>query len=139
MTVVVDINVLLDVFQTRQPHYDASARVLSMVCEGRLKGIFPTHGLTTLFYLIAKNGTRSDAMGAVDRVLSFFEVRCLDRNGWRMARSLAIADFEDAVVTSLALGAGAALIITRNVSDFVNAPIQAVSPANFLSGLPVSF
>jgi hypothetical protein len=139
MTVVVDINVLLDVFQTRQPHYDASARVLSMVCEGRLKGILLAHGVTTLFYLIAKNGTRSDAMGAVDRVLSFFEVRCLDRNGWRMARSLAMADFEDAVVASLALGAGAALIITRNVSDFVNAPIQAVSPANFLSGLSVSF
>ena len=34
-------NVLLDVFQNRQPHYDASARVLSMVCEGRLKGIYP--------------------------------------------------------------------------------------------------
>ena len=134
MTVVVDINVLLDVFQTRQPHYDASARVLSMVCEGQLKGIFPSHGVTTLFYLIAKNGTRSDAMGAVDRVLSFFEVRCLDKNGWRTARGLPMADFEDAVVASLALGLGASLIITRNVSDFSNAPIQAVSPANFLSG-----
>jgi len=41
MTVVVDVNVLLDVSQNRQPHYDASARVLSMVCEGRLKGIYP--------------------------------------------------------------------------------------------------
>ena len=29
----------------------------------------------TLFYLIAKNGTLSDAMDAVDRVLSFFERR----------------------------------------------------------------
>ncbi len=105
-----------------------------MVCEEQLKGIFPAHGVTTLFYLIAKNETRSDAMGAVDRVLSFFEVRCLDKNGWRTARGLRIADFEDAVVASLALGLGASLIITQNVSDFSNAPIQAVSPANFLSG-----
>ena len=79
MTVVVDLNVLLDVFQTLQPHYDASARVLSMVCEGRLKGILPAHGVTTLFYLIAKNGTRSDAMAAVDRVVLFFEVRCSEK------------------------------------------------------------
>jgi len=95
MTVVVDINVLLDVFQNRQPHYDASARLLSMVCEGRLKGIFPAHGVTTLFYLIAKNGTRADAMEAVDRVLSFFKVRCLDKNGWRTAdgRRLAYGGF----------------------------------------------
>jgi hypothetical protein len=124
----------LDVFQTRQPHYDASARVLSMVCEGKLKGIFLAHGTTTLFCLIAKNGTRSDAMGAVDRVLSFSEVRCLDKNGWRTARGLPMADFEDAVVASLALGSGASLIITRNVPDSSNAPIQAVSPAHFLSG-----
>ena len=63
-----------------------------------------------------------------------FEVRCLDKNVWRTARGLPTADFEDAVVASLGLGLGAALIITRNVSDFSNAPIQAVSPANFLSG-----
>ena len=73
MTVVVDLNVVLDVFQKRQPHYDVSARVLSMVCEGRLQGMFPAHGVTTLFYLIAKHGTRSDAMGAVDHVLSFLK------------------------------------------------------------------
>ena len=44
-----------------------------------------------------------------------------------------MADFEDAVVASLPLEAEAAFIITRNVSDFTNAPIQAVSPASFLS------
>ena len=77
-------------------------------------------------------------MSAVDYVLSFFEVRCLDESGWKLARSLPMADFEDAVVASLALGAGASLIITRNVPDFANAPMQAVSPANFLSGLSAS-
>ena len=139
MTVVVDINVLWDVFQNRQPHYEASARVLSLVCEGRLKGVFPSHGVTTLFYLIAKYGTHSDAMGAVDRVLSFFEVRCLDKNGWLFARRLPMADFEDAVVAGLAAEEGASFIITRNVSDFSNAPVQAINPANFLSGLPAPF
>jgi len=63
----------------------------------------------------------------------------LDKNGWRTARGLPMADFEDAVVASPALALGAALIITRNVSDFSNAPIQAVSPANFLSGQSASF
>jgi hypothetical protein len=31
MTVMLDINVLLDVFLVRQPHYDCSAQVLSRV------------------------------------------------------------------------------------------------------------
>ncbi len=119
MNVVVDLNVLLDVFQNRQTHYEASARVLSLICEGRLKGVFPAHGVTTLFYLIAKHTTHSDAMKAVDRVLSFFDVRCLDQNGWRLARSLPMADFEDAVVAAVAAAVGASFIITRNVSTAI--------------------
>lgn len=51
MTVTVDINVLLDVFQQRQPHYAASARVASLVSSGKLIGVCPAHGLTTLYYL----------------------------------------------------------------------------------------
>jgi predicted nucleic acid-binding protein len=139
MTTVVDINVLLDVFQNRQPHYEASARVLSLVCEGRMRGIFPAHGVTTLFYLIAKHGTRPDAISAVDRVMLFFEVRCLSKSGWKLARSLRMTDFEDAVVASLASEVGASLVITRNVSDFSDSPIPAVSPTTFLSGLTASF
>ena len=50
-----------------------------------------------------------------------------------------MADFEDAVVAGLAAEVGASFIITRNVSDFSNAPIRAVSPVNFLSALPASF
>ena len=85
MRVVVDLNVLLDVFQERMPHYDASARILSMVCEGRIDGIFPAHGMTTLYCLVSRHATRADARKAVDHVLSFFQVRCLDPSGWRSA------------------------------------------------------
>jgi predicted nucleic acid-binding protein len=41
--VTVDINVLLDVFQKREPHYAASARVLAMIQQGELTGVFPAH------------------------------------------------------------------------------------------------
>lgn len=51
MKVTVDINVLLDVFQKREPHYAASARAL----QGELIGVFPAHGFTTLYYLDRKH------------------------------------------------------------------------------------
>jgi hypothetical protein len=34
VTITVDINVLLDVFQKREPHYPASAAVVGMVTAG---------------------------------------------------------------------------------------------------------
>jgi hypothetical protein len=46
-----------------------------------------------------------------------------------------LADFEDAVVATVAEGTGSALIITRNVDDFAGAPVPAISPADFLSQL----
>ena len=54
MTVVLDINVLLDVFQMRQPHYAASAEILSLVAAGSVIGICPAHRLTTLSHLVRR-------------------------------------------------------------------------------------
>lgn len=79
MTVVVDINVLLDVFQNRQPHYAASAAVVNQVMSGVLKGVCAAHGLTTLYYIVRKHGGQLDAENAVDGVLDFFEVQSLKK------------------------------------------------------------
>ena len=61
MRVTVDINVLLDVFQKREPHYAASARMLAMVQQHALDAVFPALGFTTLYYLVRKHGSRPDA------------------------------------------------------------------------------
>ena len=102
MTVTVDINVLLDVFQKREPHYLASAQVVSMVAAGTLIGVCPAHGLTTLYYLVRKHGTRPDAEAAMDRVLGHFQIGNLDAAGWQEARRLSLPDFEDAAVAAVA-------------------------------------
>jgi predicted nucleic acid-binding protein len=98
VTVTVDINVLLDVFERRQPHFVESARVLSMVAAGSLTGVLPAHGLTTLYYLVRKHASKTDAKSAMDRVLNHFEIGNLDVAGWGKARQLPMDDFEDAVV-----------------------------------------
>ena len=61
MIIAVDINVLLDVFQNRQPHYAASAGVMNLVMQGTLKGVCPSHALTTLSDLARRHGTQAEA------------------------------------------------------------------------------
>ena len=80
MTVTVDINVLLDVFQKREPHYAASTQVLSLVASGTLAGVCPAHGLTTLYYLVRKHAAKPDAEAALDQVLRHFQIGSLDNN-----------------------------------------------------------
>lgn len=133
MTVTVDINVLLDVFQKREPHYAASAQVMSLVVAGTLTGVCPAHGLTTLYYLVRKHAAKPDAEEAMERVLRHFQIGNLESAGWQKAQRLSLEDFEDAVVASVAEEAGSAFIITRNVDDFSGSPVAAITPTDFLS------
>ena len=138
MTVTVDINVVLDVFQKREPHYAASAQVVGLVGSGTIGGIFPAHGLTTLYYLVRKHAAKPDAEAAMEQMLRHFQIGNLEAAGWQKARQLGLADFEDAVVATVAEQAGSAFIITRNVGDFAGSPVPALTPADFLSQLAPS-
>jgi predicted nucleic acid-binding protein len=133
--VTVDINVLLDVFQKREPHYAASAQVVRMIAAGTVEGVCPAHGLTTLFYLVRKYASKPDAESAMDQVLHHFQIGNLDAAAWQEARRLPFADFEDAVVATVATATASDFIITRNVGDFAASPVSAITPADFLSQL----
>ena len=128
MTVTVDINVLLDIFQKREPHYAASAQVVSMATAGTLAGVCPAHGLTTLYYLVRKHASKPYAEAAMDRVLGHFQIGNLDSAGWQEARHLPIADFEDAAVATVAKGMASAFIITRNIGDFAGSSVPRRVP-----------
>ena len=132
MRVVIDTNVLLDVFQNRTAHYAGSAAVLAMVERQEIDAVMPAHALTTLFYLVRKYGTRVDAEAAMDRVLDHFEIGALDAAGWRKARALPMKDFEDAVVATVAESFHCSLVITRNTDDFLKSPVPAFTPIDFL-------
>lgn len=137
MTITVDVNVLLDVFQKREPHYAASAQVVGLVASGRLTGVCPAHGLTTLYYLVRKHGTKPDAEAAMSRVLSAFRIGNLDSDGWEEARKLPMEDFEDAAVAMVAKASASSFLVTRNADDFPDSPVPAITPADFLSQFPL--
>jgi predicted nucleic acid-binding protein len=134
---MLDINVLLDIFLHRQPHYAASAQVVSRIVTGQIRGTISAHGVTTVYYLAQKQADRATAEAAVDQLIRHFQIACLDNAGWQRARSLAFADFEDAVVASAAEVSGCDYIITRNITDFTASPVPALTPADFLCLLPV--
>jgi predicted nucleic acid-binding protein len=133
VTVTLDVNVFLDVFQKREPHYAASAQTVSLVTAGTVTGVCPAHALTTLYYLVRKHASKPEAEAAMDQVLLHFEIGNLDAAGWQEARRLPFADFEDAAVAAVARSTESVFIVTRNVDDFAGSPVPAITPADFLS------
>jgi predicted nucleic acid-binding protein len=132
MRVMLDLNVLLDVAQRREPFYAASAAILSRAIEERDYACLPSHALTTLHYIVARYAGKERAGTLVDWVLAHLEIVPQDRAQFVRARSLRFDDFEDAALASAADAAGCELIITRNVADFGSSSVAAVTPEEFL-------
>jgi len=134
LKVAIDLNVVLDVVQRREPHYAASAALLSQVVEGRVTGALPAHAFTTLHYLVHRFAGRDQAGELVDWLLHHFEVAEAGKAELLHARKLGFADFEDAVVAACAARVAADLIITRNLADFRDSPVPPATPEEFLAG-----
>jgi len=59
--ILIDINVLLDVVQRREPHYRTSAAVLDCVIRRRVNGALPAHAVTTVYFLVSRYQNRRKA------------------------------------------------------------------------------
>ncbi len=53
MKVLFDTNILLDVFQNRQPHYETSAACVNEVLKKSIEGIIPAHALSGISHRLS--------------------------------------------------------------------------------------
>lgn len=79
--ILVDLNVVLDVVQRRDPFYQASALVLDGVFKQRVKAKLPAHGVTTIHYVAARYQSRPRAQEVVARLLRHFEIAAIGLTG----------------------------------------------------------
>ena len=128
MKVLVDANVIFDVYERRQPHYSASQQICRLVQRGALEAAVAGHTLANGFYLYKK----PFAAFVRERLLEDFEICCADATHTRSCLNLNFADFEDALQVGAAMAWKSAFIITRNERDFKRSPIPALSPSAYL-------
>ncbi len=132
MKAMFDLNIVLDVVQRREPHYQISAAALSTVVQGDVQGVFPSHGVTTVHYLVSRYADKKRANELVDWLSNRFEIGTAGREVFMRARGLPLSDFEGAVVCAVAEACGCDGIVTRNLGDFAGSPVRVLSPEEFL-------
>lgn len=132
--ILVDLNVILDVLQRREPYYAASAAVLERVVRGRAMGAISAHAVTIVHYIVGRYRHLKGANQAVDWLLRYFDVIPVGRSEFLRARALNWNDFEDAVVAAAAESKACEVIVTRNIKDFGDSAVFVVTPEEFLLG-----
>ena len=134
-SVLVDINVILDVLQKREPFYGASAGLLAALERGTADGYVAAHSITTLFYLLQKGKSSSEARATITSLLQIFKIVPVDQETIERALNLEFRDFEDAVQMVSALRNKVDFLITRNVKDYQPALLPVLQPVDFLETL----
>jgi predicted nucleic acid-binding protein len=133
--VLIDLLIILDILQKREPFYAASAHLLAMAETGKIDGYVAAHSLTTLFYLIQKGKGTAEARAAITNLLQIIKVAPVDQGTIEQALNLDYSDFEDAVQMMVAVQCKLDCLITRNVKDYQPALLPVMTPVDFLQGL----
>ena len=133
LKVLIDLNVILDVLQRREPFYDMSARVLAATERGGLEGCVAAHSLTTLFYLLSRYQSAEQARVALTDLLTFLSVAAVNHVVIEQALNLPYPDFEDAVQMMAAVRSGVQYLVTRNVRDYGMGLLPVLQPAELLA------
>ena len=133
--VMIDLNVVLDVLQKRDPYYETSAALLAAAETGHIQGFIAAHSVTTLFYLIQKGKSSSEARATITNLLQFLRIGPVDQTTIEQALNLDYRDFEDAVQMMSAVQCKAEYLITRNTKDYQPALLTVVQPVDLLGTL----
>ena len=132
MRLLLDTNILLDVFLEREPFVRDAKRLWQAQRDGRISACIVATTVTNLFYIARRAGGTDRARMAVRLSLQTFELISVDRLALEYADSMPGADLEDnlqaACVTLYKLDG----IVTR---DARFAGIEALTPTQVLERL----
>ncbi len=135
MKLLVDGNILLDVLQNREPHVIASALVWKLCETGQAKGFVSALTFANLVYVLRREldpEKTEEVLKKLSLIFSFAELSGADL---LKAACLHWNDYEDALQAVTAERLRADFIITRNVKDFKQSKVLALTPAELLARL----
>ncbi len=130
--ILLDTDVLIDVAMDRQPYSGPASELLDRIEHGSESAYVAWHSVSNLYYLVSPSRGRVSARDFIVELTSFVAVATTDTEAVRYAAALPMPDFEDALQVAAARACGARHIVTRNVRDYEQSPIRAVSPQEAL-------
>ena len=134
MIILVDTNVILDVFLNRQEFVADSEAALEKAISKGDRLFFSASAVTDVYYLIRKQTKdKGIALNAIKQMSEFLNFADVDENCILVATLSKINDYEDAVVDAVGSNINADFIMTRNIVDFKGAKNKVISPSDYLN------
>lgn len=138
MKAIIDTNVILDALAGREPFRIDAENIFAQVSANSFEGCISANSVTDIYYILRKS-TKDSVFSrkAIGKLLSLFSVQDTTQADCMNAIASDMADFEDALLAACADRGECDYIVTRNLKDFLESPVKAISPREFLDLLEI--
>lgn len=136
--VFVDADIILDLLSKRDPHYQYSAKLFTLIDRGEVKAHTSPIVIANIFYILRKMIYREDALASIRKLKSLVKILNVDEKIIDLALNSNFRDFEDAIQYYTAVNNNINFIVTRNKQDYKLSKIGIATAEEFLKMLKSS-
>lgn len=132
MILFLDTDVLIDLALDRKPFSKYADELLDFIQRRHVKTFISWHTVANFYYITRSSMDDGPVKSFIKDLLNFVKIAKTGNDEILLAMKLQMRDFEDAMQVVAALSARSDYILTRNVKDFKNSSVMAMSPKDFL-------
>lgn len=137
--VLIDTDVILDLFFDRQPFADYSAQVIGLCETDRIKGFVTPVIYSNVYYLLRQTARHDKVIDHLKQLLMITDVLLMDKEVVSNALNSGFKDFEDGLQNFAAMeNGGIDVILTRNLKDFSKSEIGVLTPESYIKSIIAS-
>jgi predicted nucleic acid-binding protein len=136
--ILLDTNIIIDNALEREPFWNASEQVLSLIEQGKIAGYISASTFSDLYYIIRKARGRDWTLSYLNQLVTFCQIATVNQAVITMAFTTTFKDFEDAIQYSTAAVNQLDAIITRNSQDFPVVTPRILTPDQLIEELTKS-
>ena len=137
MRCLIDANIILDVISDREPFVTDSSVIWKMCETGQIEGYISALTFADLVYVLRKEMDPEEIETLYEFLRLIFYVAELNEDILSKASAMRWPDYEDAIQSATASRIRADYIISRNVKDYKDSKIVALTPGEMI-GLSLS-
>jgi predicted nucleic acid-binding protein len=135
MRILFDTNIILDIALKSPPFFTDSSEAFKSVDQQNVFGYISATSITDIYYVARKSIGHDTSILFIEDLLDILDVVGIDGSVIKHALQLNFRDFEDAIQSVSAKLNDIDYVITRNISDFTESEVTAITPDAFLKKL----
>ncbi|MBR4750870.1 MAG: PIN domain-containing protein [Thermoguttaceae bacterium] len=136
MRVLIDTNVMLDYLAQRPSFYAEAYLIMDMCRTRKIEGFVAAHSVMNAYYILRKSYSENERRDVLLNFLELASIVKIDQKSVTAALSQKqFKDVEDCLQVECALACDAKYIVTRNLNDFQQSIIKAITPGDFIKSV----